>query len=279
MKLTLLGSGGFRRTPRPGCRCPVCSEMRQSGTQRRGCSLFLHDENMLFDAPEEIAAELESAGIHRLNHLFFTHWHPDHTLGARILEIMNTQWSDKLEWRMVAKHRTVVHMPGPVYDEIMSRFGPFFEFWQELGIAKLNRLEDFLQVGKIRIEPVVFETMHRTMTHSTAYIVSSGEKKFVYAPCDITPFPKDERFHHCDLMILQVGWQGQEMTERAKNGPHYEISMDEIIEIAKQCRPKQVILTHIGDEVGLLPSDLRTLEENCTETDLKFAFDGMELTI
>ena len=275
MKLTILGSGGFRRTPRPGCHCPVCTEMRDAGSQRLGCSLFLHDENILFDTPEEIAAELEAACIHQVDHLFFTHWHPDHTMGARILEIMNTQWSEKLEWRMVAVHKTEVHMPEQVFDEIMSRFSPFFDFWQHLGIARVVRMDGPVMAGDVKVEAVVFETMHRTMTHSTAYIVSSGTKKIVYAPCDITPFPRDERFKGCDLMILQVGWQGREMAERARNGPHYEISMDEIAKIAKLYRPKQVILTHIGDEVGLLPESLKAIEEEYRGINLRFAHDGM----
>lgn len=257
----------------------MCEEMRDAGTQRLGCSLFLHDGNILFDTPEEIAAELESAGIHRIEHLFFTHWHPDHTLGARILEIMNTQWSERPEWRMAAVHRTDVHMPGPVYGEIMSRLGPFFEFWQHLGIAKVELMDAPVQAENVKVEAVVFKTMHRTMTHSTVYIVSSQSKKFVYAPCDITPFPKDDRVHGCDLMILQVGWHGPEMAERARNGPHYEISMDEIIEIAREYKPTKLVLTHIGDEVGMLRKDLETLEETYADLNLQFAHDGMVILI
>ncbi|MDO9537649.1 MAG: MBL fold metallo-hydrolase [Thermoplasmata archaeon] len=279
MKLTILGSGGFRRTPRPGCHCPICEDARKNKTQRLGCSLFLHDENILFDTPEEIAAELENAGIEKIDHLFFTHWHPDHTLGARILEIMNTKWSEKLEWRMVARAKTQVYMPGPVHDEIMSRFGPFFEFWEMLGIAHINKMNGSVQAGKVKVEAVIIKTMHRTMTHSTAYIVSNGESKFVYAPCDITPFPEDERFRDCVLMILQAGWHGPEMAERARNGPHYEISLDEIVEIAKKYTPGRVILTHIGDEVGLLPDDIKLLEKKYAWMNLEFAYDGMEIEI
>ncbi len=279
MKLTVLGSGGFRRTPRPGCSCAVCSEMRASGNERRGCSLFVHDANMLFDTPEEIAAELETAGIERVDHLFYTHWHPDHTMGARVLEIMNSKWSDEPEWRMAASRRTEVYMPGRVHGEIMSRFGPFFEFWEHLGIAKVHNMEGPVQAADFSVEAIVFRTMHRTTTHSTAYIVTSGGKKLVYAPCDITPFPKDERFRGCDLMILQVGWTGPEMAERARNGPHYEISMDEITEIAREYRPKQVVLTHIGDEVGLLPEDLAAMEAKHSDICLRYAHDGMIIVI
>lgn len=279
MRITVLGSGGFRRTPRPGCRCPVCEEMRANGTQRSGCAIFLHDIHALFDTPEEIAAEMEAAGIHRMDHLLFTHWHPDHTFGARILEIMNTQWSEAPEWRMVPSHMTRVHMPGEVYEETMARLGQFFEFWQRLGIARVGRMDVPVSDGQVKVEAVVFRSVHRTETHSTAYVITSGGRKLVYAPCDITPFPRDERFRDCDLMILQVGWHGAEMAERARNGPHYEISMDEILDIAREYRPSRLVLTHIGDESGLLESDLARLEAMYAEFKITFARDGMTLNI
>ena len=279
MRLTITGSGGFRRTPRPGCHCAVCQEAREDGTQRLGCSMFIHDENILFDTPEEIAAELENAKIQRLDHLFFTHWHPDHTLGARILEIMNTQWAENMEWRMVAKHKTEVYMPGIVYNEIMERFGAFFDFWGFIGIADVHELGNEVKCGNILIEPVVMKSLHRSVTHSTVYIVSSEGKKLIYAPCDITPFPEDERFHDCDLMILQIGWYGPDMAQRAKNGPHCEISMDEILEIAERYKPSRIILPHIGDESELLSKDLLALEEEYKKFNIQFAYDGMELEL
>lgn len=279
MKLIITGSGGFRRTPRPGCHCGVCQEAREQGTQRLGSSLFIEDENILFDTPEEIAAELENAGIEKINHLFFTHWHPDHTLGARILETMNTKWSEQMEWRMVAKHKTQVHMPEIVYNEIMQRFGAFFDFWGHIGIAEVHQVEEKAQCGNILIEPVVLKSLHRTVTHSTVYIISSEGKKVVYAPCDITPFPEDDRFHNCDTMILQIGWYGPSMAQRAKNGPHCEISMDEIIEIARTYKPARIILTHIGDEFELLIADLKALEEKFKKFNIQFAYDGMKIDL
>jgi phosphoribosyl 1,2-cyclic phosphate phosphodiesterase len=279
MRLTITGSGGFRRTPRPGCDCAVCQEARNNGTQRLGSSMFIHDENILFDTPEEIAAELENAGIQKINHLFFTHWHPDHTLGARIIEVMNTKWSENMEWRMTAKHKTQVYMPKLVHSEIMERFGPFFDFWGFIGIAEVHELEGAAQCGNIKVEPVVMKSMHRTVTHSTVYIISSNGKKVVYAPCDITPFPQNEKFHNCDTMILQIGWYGPRMAERAENGPHCEISMDEIISIAKTYQPAKIILTHIGDDSELLEADMKALEEKYAQFNIQFAYDGMELDI
>jgi len=185
-----------------------------------GPSMFIHDHNILFDTPEDIAVELEDAGIDRIEHIFYTHWHPDHTFGARIVEQANTTWSEKLEWRIVAKARTTVHMPPVVKDEIMQRLGVFFGFWEHLGVAKVEEIDEHVMVGRMKITPIVIESCHRTMTHSTVYLIEEDGKKVVYAPCEITPFPKDERFHDCDLMILQTGWWGERMETRAKAGPH-----------------------------------------------------------
>jgi phosphoribosyl 1,2-cyclic phosphate phosphodiesterase len=107
--------------------------------------MFIHDHKILFDTPEDIAFELENAGIGQVEHLFYTHWHPDHLFGARVIEQMNTTWSDEGEWRMIAKAKTTVHMPGIVNEEIMQRLGPFFEFWKHVGVAVLDDSEASLR--------------------------------------------------------------------------------------------------------------------------------------
>ena len=279
MRMTLLGSGGFRRTPRPGCKCRVCEEARELGFQRLGPALFIHDGNVLFDTPEDIATELDMAGIDRLEQIFYTHWHPDHTMGARIVEIMNTGWSEDMSWRLVAKQTTTIHMPSLVHDEIMERMGAYFEFWEHVGVARVESFDGHVEVGGMRIEPVMLQSRHRTLTHSTVYLITKGNKKLVYAPCDITPFPEDERFYGCKLMILQTGWWGERMAERARKGPHYEISMEEILAIINRYAPERVLLTHIGDELEMTLQDLAEFEEEHRELNIKFASDQMIIEV
>lgn len=241
--------------------------------------MFIHDQNILFDTPEDITLELENAGIRQIDYIFYTHWHPDHTFGARVLEQANTEWSDDMSWRQTAKHKTTVYMPGLVHREIMERLGPFFDFWEHVGVAEVRIIDSAVTIGDITIEPVVMETRHRTMTHNAIYVIKSSGKKVLYAPCDITPFPDNEEFYGCDLMILQTGWWGKEMAERAEKGPHYEISMDEIVAIIEKFKPKQVVLTHIGDELGMTLADLKDAENRQRDGRLKFAFDGMQISV
>ena len=114
--MTILGSGGFRAVPRPGCACVVCEEAREKGFQRLGPSLFIHDENILFDTPENIIVELQKAGIGRVDHIFYTHWHPDHTFGARLVEQMNTTWSEDLScgWATTNPYQRALAAAGVV---------------------------------------------------------------------------------------------------------------------------------------------------------------------
>jgi phosphoribosyl 1,2-cyclic phosphodiesterase len=77
-------------------------------------------------------------------------------------------------------------------------------------------------------------------------------------------------------MILQTGWWGDEMALRAAKGPHYEISMEEILAIKTKYKPKRLVLTHIGDELGMTLAELKEVER---EHDLEFAYDGMKIDL
>ena len=181
-----------------------------------------------------------------------------------------------MEWRMMPKTTTTLHMPGIVHEEIMQRLGVFFEFWEHVGVASLDDSVNTVRIGELNIEPVIMRTRHRTITHTSIYVITSEDVKLVYAPCDITPFPDDERFFDCDLMMLQSGWWGDEMALRAAKGPHYEISLDEILAIKNKYKPKRVVLTHIGDELGMTLAELKEVEG---KHDLKFAYDGMKIDL
>ena len=55
MKLKIIGSGGCVSTPKPCCPCKICKEAREKGFPyaRTGCSLFIEDEKILIDTPED----------------------------------------------------------------------------------------------------------------------------------------------------------------------------------------------------------------------------------
>ena len=55
MLIEILGSGGARGTPAPGCLCRVCTLARARGApySRMGPSCYVHELGLLIDTPEE----------------------------------------------------------------------------------------------------------------------------------------------------------------------------------------------------------------------------------
>src|SRR6185369_13565263 len=91
VRVEILGSGGATTSPRPGCACRVCVEAREKGVPyaRTGPSVFVHGPNVVIDTPEEAKYQLDRAGITDIRACFYSHWHPDHTLGRRVWETRN----------------------------------------------------------------------------------------------------------------------------------------------------------------------------------------------
>ena len=115
VRVEILGSGGAATIPRPGCRCRVCVEAREIGGRsvRTGPSTFVHGPNIVFDTPEESKFQLERAGIGEIAACFYSHWHPDHTMGKRVWETRN---GDFRTWPREAKQPLVtdIYLPQQV---------------------------------------------------------------------------------------------------------------------------------------------------------------------
>ena len=89
--LVFLGTGGATCTPRVGCLCDICTEARRKKGRyaRNGPGVFFTGIDLLLDTPEDVAHSLEREDIHHVSHLLYRHWHPDHTMGRRVLEQLN----------------------------------------------------------------------------------------------------------------------------------------------------------------------------------------------
>jgi phosphoribosyl 1,2-cyclic phosphate phosphodiesterase len=285
MELIILGSGGATTIPRPGCNCRICTEARIKGIPypRSGPSMFIKDVSLLFDTPEDIAAQLNRERIEAIDYIFYTHWHPDHTFGMRIVERMYKFWLDMFVRDNKPKKKVKVCAIHEVMEDLKSmgyRGGSFFTYYERSDLIETMELEDEeeFKIRNLRITPFKVQT---TYCSSTIFLIQEKSKRVVYAPCDVKPFPKSSQLKNLDLLIIGSfhleGPLKEGIAIPPKNALRRELfSPIEIQELATRLKVKKTIMTHIEEEWGKAYDEYRNLEE---EYNLLFAYDGMRIKI
>lgn len=279
-KITILGSGGCTNLPQPLCFCRVCQEAREKGKPfaRNTASLYIEDIKLLVDTPEDLVEALNYNKIKEIDNVLYSHWDPDHTLGMRIFEQIRLDW---LKVNIGIENDTPINvyaLPGVCEDikEIKSKFGSFFDYYQNVrNLIKIIPVESIITIGNIKITFVPAGA-------ATAFVFEQNDKKFVYAPCDVKPFPDNEIFNNCDLMII-----GETMpTDIAKNNVHIAdgsglkeelFAMADIVAIKAKYKIPKVIITHLEEIWGLSHTDYQELSKQFDN--ITFAFDGMTIDI
>lgn len=82
-KLTVLGSGTSTGIPMVGCDCSVCTSKLKENTRLR-CSVFIETAkgcSILIDTTPDLRQQLLGHNINKIDFVFITHDHADHTHG------------------------------------------------------------------------------------------------------------------------------------------------------------------------------------------------------
>ena len=281
MKIKVIGSGGCVSTPKPCCNCPVCVQAREKGFPyaRTGCSLFIDDAQILIDTPEDINYALNNAKIDDVRYILYSHSDPDHTMGMRVIEQLRMDWLGLSVGRKNINPIEVVALPTVLEDikKQGTRFGSAMGYYVSRGLVVTNE-KHCLRVNDVTVDLVPVDDTE----HVTIFVISENERKIIYAPCDVKPFPHSELFYDADILIIGntiVGdvLKGNFVLEKDNPLRNELFVMDEILEIKEEYAIKKVIITHLEEDWGKSFDDYREMEKQYT--DLVFAYDGMEINV
>lgn len=279
MKIKIIGSGGCVSIPKPCCNCSVCNEAREKGFPyaRTGCSIFIEEGKVLVDTPEDINYALNNGKIEGVDYVLYSHVDPDHTMGMRLFEQLRMDWlksSIGIECKESVK---VISLPTILEELKMQRtkYGSSLEYYVSRGLITLQ--EDYnLKVGKLFIEIIPANGQESV----AIFIFTQNDKKVIYAPCDVKPFPDNDNFQYADVLIIGNTIIG----DKLKNGFILEqenplreelFIMDEIVALKEKYHIKKVIITHIEEDWGKSYDDYVRLQKEYDE--IYFAYDGMEV--
>jgi len=282
MKWTILGSGGCMVIPKPLCQCRVCREARKKGVPyaRAGPSALLHDINLLIDTPAEIVSLLNRSTIRHVDYLMLTHLDLDHVEGFRVVEQIAL---DFRTWRAYPEKQICLLLPEQLSEraeEIRSQYGSLIDFYQESGFVRLMLFRDNIEIRNVRITSIPVDRGSRL---AFVYVFEKSERKVVYAPCDIKPFPEHRNeVQKADLLIIQPGI----FEKGLKHGFRYPAqhisrttlyTFEQTLDLATRLQAKRVLFVHLEEYWNRSYDDYLALESK--NQMVRFAYDGMQITV
>ncbi len=284
MRLEILGSGGASPPPRPGCFCRICTEARRLGAPyyRTGPSYFLHDANVLFDTPEVSAYQVNRAGIARVEAAFYSHWHPDHTMGRRLWESLHASYR---EWPP-SPEGSDIFLPPQVADDFETHLGlqAHFDYMADRGWAHLRPLAPGATVvfGDIVVMPFPLAE-----SYVYAFLLEQRGKRVLLAPDELLGWEPPDFVRGVDLAILPMGICEFDPFTGARRIPiehpilKAEATFAQTLDMVRSLGAAEVVLSHIEESDGLSHTDLLNLSARLQAQGLpvSFAWDGRILEV
>jgi phosphoribosyl 1,2-cyclic phosphate phosphodiesterase len=286
LRIEILGSGGASIIPRPFCTCRVCVEAREKGVpySRGGPCYFIHDINLLIDSPEDIGGLLVRSAIERVDHLLYSHWHPDHTMGIRFVESNYTPW----QWPP-HPHNTQVYLPQQVAEDFKRYLGlaEQMAYFSERGYITPHYLTDgqTLSIADITIQP-----FRVAEAYVYAFLFSQNGKHILIAPDELYQWSPPDWLPPLELAILPAGLMefNPFTDERIIPSDHpvlgHEATFVQTLEMVRQLKAKQTILGHLAEPDGLSYDDHTRLAQRLAQKQaelgvVSFAFDQQIIEI
>ena len=260
MEVVILGTSAGAGVPLFHCGCKACHEaLAEPQYQRARCAIALLDEeNILIDAPPEIAVQLSRYRIAEINYFALTHWHYDHFGGLGDLEFY------------VRLHRFET-LPAFMTSETWAQLQTNFGYMADCLEAKTLGVGQTVNTGRVRL--TALETTHSPGT--IGFLIEKGGKRLAYLP-DTGPLPEDtrNRLRGIEYLLLDATYWGKNRL------PDQHLSFKEAIDIGQELDVARLYLTHLSMHYDT-PITSRELEEAIKSYDGRvcLAFDGLRLAL
>jgi phosphoribosyl 1,2-cyclic phosphate phosphodiesterase len=283
MRIEILGSGGAIATPRPGCACRVCQQARARGVpySRGGPSLFVHGPNLLFDTPEEIGLLLNRSQVRHIAACFYSHWHPDHTMGRRI-------WEMNYDYRSWPSHNrcTDIYLPQQVAHDFHTRLGlhEHFEFLSRHGVVRIIELSDgaSVTIGGTKVTPI-----RLAENYVYAFLLEAGGRRALIAMDELFGWNPPASLRGIELAVMPMGipavhpLTGSQLMHPNHPVLAHEATFEQTLAMLRQIAPQQAILSHIEEPFDLDHDEYRAIAVQLRRDGLpvSFAHDTMMVEV
>ncbi len=280
MKVELLGTAGAGVTPRPGCGCRVCVEARAKGVpySRAGPGLFVHGPDLLIDTSEDIVLELNRSRVDRVRAGLYSHWHPDHVMGRRVWEVLQTEWR---RWPRQPTRRPI-YLPQGVAADFRAHLGgrEHLAYMQERGWVGVVEIPDgeSIELDGARVTP-----FRLAEEYVYAFVLEENGRRALIAMDELNGWTPPEWVRGVDLAVIPMGvveldpFTGERRIPVEHPILRAEATFAETLGMVDELGADRVVMTHIEEMDGVSYGDLKRLELRLPAEgrNVTFAYDTM----
>ena len=237
MKLRFLGTGTSFGVPVLGCRCRVCTSNDPRDRRTRHGALLVSDDGshrLLVDTPPELRLQLVEAGVDRVDAVWYTHAHADHTHGVDDLRAFSARAGSHI--RALADPDCAAllrHRFDYIFDDAYRPVDGTTKPQIRLELIEMDREVD---VAGFRLLPLALR--HGDVF---AYGFRTGALGYV---TDAKHLDDDVRraLHGVRVLVLNALWFGN---------PHpTHMNVEEALEVAAAIGAERTYLTHLTHRVS-----------------------------
>lgn len=251
MRLTVLGSGTSYPDP---------------SRVQSGILVETKDFPLIFDVGSGILHRLiqTSIDLTSVQHVFFTHFHIDHSLD--FMTLYQTLW-------LLGYDKTLnIYGPPNINEWYSGLFEVSFPYLRDKFVIRRRTMNenDVVYIGNAIIKSC--PTLHGNI-QSRAFKIEKEGRSIVYsgdtAPCQ----ELIELAHNADILVHECNW----LDGDHRKGVH--TSPSELTEIIEKCQPKRVILTHLTPEVVKNRENVVSIIKRRTNAEILLGHDLMSVEI
>jgi phosphoribosyl 1,2-cyclic phosphate phosphodiesterase len=231
MRLHFLGTGTSFGIPVVGCGCETCrSPDTRNHRTRHAAVLREGDRTLLVDTPPELRLQLVAAGISRIDAVWYTHHHADHTHGIDDLRVFSIGSTARLK---VYGSRVCIEKLATKFDYVFDQLTrPVEGTSKPEGELTIVEPYEEVEIAGFRLTPL--PVPHGPLE---PYGFRVGDLGYI---TDAKRLPERTRagLRGVSVLVLNALWFGR------SHPTHFNV--EEAVDVAQDIGAERTYLTHIS---------------------------------
>lgn len=242
--------------------------------------MFVHGPNVLIDTPAEIAEQLKRSTVTDIAACFYSHWHPDHTMGRGVFSPMNIGYPS---WPYRPRRTTPIYLPRQVAADArihLSIWDHLKQMEKDEHVVEIHELEDD---ATVEISGVSIRTLRLHEDFVYAFLLETEGKRLLVVADELLGWEPPDAVRGVDLAVLPLGVSefnpltGRRQIPEGHPVLALEATFEGMLEVVGKLDAGRVVITHIEEPEQLSYDDLAALARKLSADgiDLTFAYDTL----